>query len=204
MKQQRKAFTLVEVMLAVGVIAISISAMIGLLAAITNNLNLIRQQNKAVSLLSNIETTLQMKKFDTVLRWVANPSEPYIIYFWDEYQNPDDPDNSSMLTFSSEDGGKSPKMPPSTEDLEKGEGEVYRVLLSLYQGGLKGQRVRIDDDSEYSGGAVSSDAQTYALSYIPIKVEILADPRDDIINGTGDPSTNEQRLIYEDIIMKMR
>ncbi len=190
--------------MAVGVIAVSVSAMIGLLAAITNNLNLIRQQNKAVSLISNIETTLQMKSFDTVLKWVSNPSDPYIIYFWDEYQNPDDPDNSSMLTFSSEDVGKTPKSPPAPGDIEKGEGEVYRVFLSLYQGGLKGQRVVIDDDSEYSDGPISADARTYALSYIPIKVEILADPRDNVVNGIGDASTNEQRLIYEDIIMKMR
>ncbi len=204
MKKQRKAFTLVEVMLAVGVIAVSISAMIGLLAAITNNLSVIRYQNKAVSLLADIETTLQTKKFDTVLRWVANPSEHHIIYFWDEYQNPDDLDNSSMRTVSSELFGNTSKQPPSSESLRNGKGEVYRAVLSLYQGGLKGQRVRIDDDAVYSGGAVSSNADTYALSYIPIKVEILVDPRDDIVNGVGDASLNKRRLIYEDYIMKMR
>ena len=66
----KRAFTLVEVMLAVGVIAISITAMIGLLASITANLNVSRHQNKAMSLLTNVETTLQMKPFNTVYRWV--------------------------------------------------------------------------------------------------------------------------------------
>ena len=57
-KTSRGAFTLVEVMLAVGVIAVSITAMIGLLSAITANLNQIRYQNKAVAIIANLETTL--------------------------------------------------------------------------------------------------------------------------------------------------
>ena len=69
-EDKKAGFTLVEVMLAVGVIAVSVTSMIGLLAAITNNLNQIRYQNKAVSLISNLETTLRTKKFDTVFRWV--------------------------------------------------------------------------------------------------------------------------------------
>ena len=52
-KNRRGAFTLVEVMLAVGVMAIAISSMIGLLSAITANINQIRQQNKAVTLSDN-------------------------------------------------------------------------------------------------------------------------------------------------------
>ena len=71
LKNKRKAFTLVEVMLAVGVMAIAISSMIGLLSAITANINQIRQQSKAVALISNIETTLKDKNFDTVYQWGA-------------------------------------------------------------------------------------------------------------------------------------
>ena len=204
MKTSRKAFTLVEVMLAVGVIAVSVTAMIGLLASITANLSLIRHQTKATALIANVETTLKMKKFDTVLKWVANPASPRVIYFWDEYQNPDDPDNSSLVTMSSEMDGNTAEQPPTKENLQKGEGDVYRVLVSLYQGGLKGKRVRIGDNTEYAGGALSADADNYALSYIPIKVEILAEPRDNIVNGAGDAEINDQRRVYEDIIMKMR
>ena len=54
-KTSRGAFTLVEVMLAVGVIAVSITAMIGLLSAITANLNQIRYQNKAVAIIANLD-----------------------------------------------------------------------------------------------------------------------------------------------------
>lgn len=199
----KRAFTLVEVMLAVGVIAISITAMIGLLASITANLNVSRHQNKAMSLLTNVETTLQMKPFNTVYRWVQNPAAPYIIYYWDQYQNPEDPDNSSLITMSSELVGR-PKEPPTPQDLSISQGDVYRIVVSLYQNGLKGQRVEIDSPTSYNGGALPGGPETYALSYIPVKVDIYAEPRSDITKNEGTKEINEQRLVYSDILMKLR
>ena len=203
-EDKKAGFTLVEVMLAVGVIAVSVTSMIGLLAAITNNLNQIRYQNKAVSLISNLETTLRTKKFDTVFRWVSNPSEPHVIYFWDEYQTPEDPDNLAILTKSTENDGYTSGVMPSQETLDKVEGNVYRALLTVYQNGLKGQKIRLNDPTEYAGGSIGEDPNEYAVAYLPIKVEILVDPKDDVISGSGDEVTNETRRVYEDIIVKMR
>ena len=203
-KNTRGAFTLVEVMLAVGVMAIAISSMIGLLSAITANINQIRQQNKAVTLVANVETILKEKNFDTVYQWVLNPTEPHVIYFWDEYQNPDDPDNSSLVTISSEQEGMMSGMPPDNEHLKRSEGEVYRVLVSVYQEGLKGEKITVGDSSKYGGGALPGDSQMYAVAYLPVKVEILADPRDDIISGMGEESQNVQRRVYDDVVIKMR
>ena len=203
-KNTRGAFTLVEVMLAVGVMAIAISSMIGLLSAITANINQIRQQNKAVTLVANVETILKEKNFDTVYQWVLNPTEPHVIYVWDEYQNPDDPDNSSLVTISSEQEGMMSGMPPDNEHLKRSEGEVYRVLVSVYQEGLKGEKITVGDSSEYGGGALPGDSQMYAVAYLPVKVEILADPRDDIISGMGEESQNVQRRVYDDVVIKMR
>ena len=203
-KNTRGAFTLVEVMLAVGVMAIAISSMIGLLSAITANINQIRQQNKAVTLVANVETILKEKNFDTVYQWVLNPTEPHEIYFWDEYQNPDDPDNSSLVTISSEQEGMMSGMPPDNEHLKRSEGEVYRGLVSVYQEGLKGEKITVGDSSEYGGGALPGDSQMYAVAYLPVKVEILADPRDDIISGMGEESQNVQRRVYDDVVIKMR
>ena len=199
----KKAFTLVEVMLAVGVIAISITAMIGLLASITASLNVGRNQNKAMALVSDVETTLQMQAFAAVYKWVQNPASPHIIFFWDEYQNPEDPDNSSLITMSSEIVGRS-KEPPTAVHLSKGEGDVYRVVLTLYQNALKGKRIELGSNSEYSGGGLSGSVETYALSYLPIKIDIYAEPRSDITRDKGTKAVNEQRLIYSDILMKLR
>ena len=200
---KRGGFTLVEVMLAVGVIAISITAMVGLLASITASLNVSRHQNKAMMLIANVDTQLQMESFDKVYRWVQNPSTPYIIFFWDEYQNPDDPDNTSLTTLSSELVGN-PKEPPSSTSLANGEGDVYRVVVSLYQNGLKGSRIEIDSMASYSGGGLPGSPDSYALSYIPIKVDIYAEPRSDITRDEGRKEINEQRLVYSDILMKLR
>ncbi len=201
--KKREGFTLVEVMLAVGVIAISITAMIGLLASITASLTISRQQNKAMSLISNVETTLQAQSFDTVYRWVQNPASPYIIYFWDEYQNADDPDNSSLMTMSSELIGTA-KEPPNSTRLANGEGDVYRVAVSLYQKGLQGKRIELDSPATYAGGSLAGSAETYALSYLPIKVDIYAEPRSDITRGEGTKEINEARIIYSDVLMKLR
>lgn len=201
-KKQKKAFTLIEVMLAVGVIAVSIAAMIGLLGAITNSISMIRYQSKAISLLADIETTVKMQSFNTVFNWVNDPTNPHVIYYWDEYQNYDDVDNSSLITKSSEISGRSGQ-PPTSEQITRSEGEIYRVLLSLYQSGLKGERIRIGDPNEYSGGNLGS-VESYALAYIPIKVEIMVDPRESVVSGPGDEATNQERRIYEDIIVKMR
>lgn len=151
-KNTRGAFTLVEVMLAVGVMAIAISSMIGLLSAITANINQIRQQNKAVTLVANVET-FEGKNFDTVYQWVLNPTEPHVIYFWDEYQNPDDPDNSSLVTISSEQEGMMSGMPPDNEHLKRSEGEVYRVLVSVYQEGLKGRKITVRETPRSTAAA---------------------------------------------------
>jgi len=202
--KSKKAFTLIEVMLAVGVIAVTLTAMIGLLAAITGNVNQIRYQTKAVALIANLETMLKTKSFDSVYKWVASAASPHVIYFWDEYQNPDDVDNSSLVTLNSEMPGMVSGVAPTEEHLKNSEGEIFRIFLSLYQSGLKGQKTTINDESEYSGGPLNGESSTYALSYLPMKVEILVDPRDDVVNGTGDENVNEQRRVYEDIIVKMR
>ena len=151
-----------------------------------------------------METILKEKNFDTVYQWVLNPTEPHVIYFWDEYQNPDDPDNSSLVTISSEQEGMMSGMPPDNEHLKRSEGEVYRVLVSVYQEGLKGEKITVGDSAEYGGGALPGDSQMYAVAYLPIKVEILADPRDDIISGMGEESQNVQRRVYDDVVIKMR
>ncbi len=201
--KKRSGFTLVEVMLAVGVLAISITAMIGLLASITASLTVSRHQNRAMSLLSNVETTLQAQSFDTVYRWVQNPASPHLIYYWDEYQDPENPDNSSLITMSSELVGTS-KEPPNSTHLSKGEGDVYRVAISLYQNGLKGQRIDVNSVATYAGGSLSGGVESYALSYLPIKVDIYAEPRGDITRDEGTKEVNEARIVYSDILMKLR
>ena len=48
-------------------------------------------------------------------------------------------------------------MPPDNEHLKRSEGEVYRVLVSVYQEGLKGEKITVGDSSEYGGGALPGE-----------------------------------------------
>ncbi len=154
---KKKAFTLVEVMLAVGVIAVSITSMIGLLGAITANITQIRHQQKAASCVTQMETVLRTKRFDDVFRWVSNI-----------------------------------------------DGDIYRVNLSVYQNGLMGEKVRLGDETEYGGGSVGGDPSSYALSYLPLTIEVFAEPRQDITKGMGDAKVNEERRIFQGVITKLR
>ncbi len=200
--KKRKGFTLVEVMLAVGVVAISITAMIGLLSSIRGSMNTTRHQNKAMSLIANVETTLQMASFPEVYRWMQDPASPYVIFYWDEYQNPKDKENSSLVTVSSEIIG-TPQEPPNQKFLRNAKGSVYRVVLSLYQNALKGMRIE-DSPVRYSGGSLPGSPELYMLNYIPIKVDIYAESRQNITRDEGSRDVNRQRLIYSDIVMKLR
>jgi|GEM_PF-739979 len=202
-KSGKKGFTLIEVMVAVGVIAVSLTAMIGLLAAIMNNVNMIAYQTKALAIVNSLESELKEKSFKYVYENMGDTAKPYIIYFWEEYQNPDDMDNSSLMTVSSETPGKTPQTPPSKDDLENSVGEVYRVMVGPFQAGLVGEYCSIkQSDLQYSlGGTLPADVEDYGLFYLPLTLKVFVDPRDDILDSGGDETKNAQRLVVSDMVI---
>lgn len=204
-KTAKKAFTLVEVMIAVGVLSVSLAALIGLLAAISTKVAEVRSASKAISLVNDLEVILKSKAFDEVYTWVRNPRQSYVVYFWDEYANDKDVDDPSLVCISSEDSGRRQSAPPNSEELKRTEGNVYRVLLSLNEDALKGCRTELaSPDSEYNGGPLPASADMYGEAFLPITVEVLADPVNDIVLGSGDDVKNKQRRIHTDLTIKMR
>ena len=202
---KKKAFTLIEVMIAVGVLSLSIAALIGLLSAVSTKVAEVRSASKAISLVNDLEVILKSKSFDEVYDWVKNPRQSYVIYFWDEYANDKDVNDPSLVCVSSEDRGRSPGAPPNGEELKRTEGNVYRVLLSLNEDALVGCHTELDSpDAEYNKGALPSDADKYGEAFLPITVEVLVDPINDIISGRGDDIQNKQRRVHTDLTIKMR
>lgn len=202
---KRKAFTLVEVMIAVGILSISLTALVALLSAISTKVAEVRSQSKAISLVGDLEVTLKSKSFEEVYRWVRNPRQPYVIYFWDEYSQFNEADDPSLVTLSSETPGKRKNSPPDKQDIQNSEGPVYRVLLSISEDSLMGRHVSIDNpELEYGGGALPESPDSYGEAFIPIKVQFLIDPPEDIINGAGNEDINRQRMIHTDLTIKMR
>ncbi len=204
-KKSKSAFTLIEVMIAVGIVAVSLTALIGLLAAIVANVNQIRYQTKSLAIVSALETNLKMMPFAQVYDKMAKEMA-FTIYFWDEYQNPDDLDNRTTQLVCSEDANRKSGEPPSDSELKISKGEVYRVVVYPYKIGLKGELVDIESEDVYDGSSPLPGSHTnYALLNLPLSVKIFVDPRDDIVEGLGDPQLNDRRLVLSDIvIVKLR
>ncbi|MDY6069787.1 MAG: type II secretion system protein [Opitutales bacterium] len=205
----KKAFTLVEVMLAVGVIAVSLTALVGLLGAITASVTQIKRQSKALSLVQNVEAYLKSKTFEDVYSWVEHPTNPYVIYFWDEYTNPEDLDNTALVMCSSEDTGRTPNTPPDSDELRnRVAGDIYRVVLTVNGEMLEGRFIDAANiDTAASGYQVGSNlpiVENYAEAYLPIRCEIMIDPRTDILDKSATEAQNDQRRVAESTIMKLR
>ncbi len=198
-KKNRDGFTLIEVMVAVGIVAVSLTALLGLLAAIIGNVNLIRQQTKALSIVTALESQLKQMPFSYVYTHISDIHKPYVIYYWDEYQNPDDVSNSSMIMVSSEDPDKVPQSPPTREDLRNSSGEIYRVMIYPDQSGLVGQYISLKapGDAYTLDSPLPQEDTDYAMFILPLSIKVYVDPRDNILEGMGNPELNEQRLVLD-------
>ncbi len=205
LKAKKRAFTLVEVMIAIGILSVSLTALIGLLSAISTKVAEVRNQSKAISVVTDLEVILKSKSFDQVYDWVRTARQPYVVYFWDEYANFEEVDDPSLVSVSSETPGKRLGAPPNAEDLKKADGNIYRAVLTLSEEALKGRFVNLDDpEREYGGGSLPESSDLYGEAFLPINVEVLVDPVDDIVSGAGDEDQNNQRRVYSDLIVKMR
>ncbi|MFI3290373.1 MAG: prepilin-type N-terminal cleavage/methylation domain-containing protein [Opitutales bacterium] len=203
--KKSKGFTLVEVMLAVGVITISLTALLSLLGAITSSVAKVRQQAKALTVIDHVQSTLKIMEFEDVYGKVNKAKEKYLIYFWDEYENPDDLKNTSLILCSSEDAGRDSEQAPRGNDLLNVVGNVFRVELSLNYYMLKDRYIDANSDRPYMAGAsLPGDYKNYIEAYLPLYVDIFADPKSNILGRSATEEENDTRRVMEDTIMKMR
>lgn len=203
--KKRAGFTLVEVLIAVSILAMSLTALVTILSAVTTKVADVRAQSKAVSLVSDLEVILKSKSFEEVYNWVRSERQAYVIYFWDEYLNYEEPDDPSIVTVSSEFPGKRKSSPPSNEDLKRHKGDIFRAILRLDSNALRGRHVNIESrNEEYSGGSLPESEEKYGEAFLPIKVDFLIDPIDDIVIGVGDENQADQRRVFTGKTIKMR
>ncbi len=203
----KKAFTLVEVILAVGVITMSLTALLALLASITSSVAQVRKQSKALTVIDHVSAIMKVTDFKTVYERHSDPSKTYLIYFWDEYENTNDLENTALILRSSEDNGRTAGEAPSDDELTDNVagGDVYRVLITLNSDMLEGRYLNADSTDGYvSGGALPTDVNSYIEACLPLRIEIFADPKFSILDESATDDENELRRITEDTIMKMR
>lgn len=98
--RQRNAFSLVEVVIAVGVFAISIAAIIGILAAVGKGVSDVQDSEKAARLVTVVQARLQTVAFADIaaaLKTEANLQA-------DDSNANYNPSNDARIFFASEDG----------------------------------------------------------------------------------------------------
>jgi len=208
-RKNKSAFTLIEVMLAVGVIAISLTALMALLGSITSSVTQIKKQDKAIAIMQMLEAQIKVVPFERIYSAVENPSVPYLVYFWEEYQNPDDLENNAVNIVSSEDKNRTQQTPPDPEEIrDRVVGDIYRAMLILNGEMLKDRFIDTDviDTASigYQPGGSLPAVEKYAEGYLPIRARIMCDPRGDILDQSASEEANNQRQVMEETIIKLR
>jgi len=85
---RQRAFTLLEVVLAVGVLALALISLAGLLARSSQNLSEAFSQNKAEALAGKLDAFLREKEFNEVYSWIAGDSQK-VLFFYSFQPDPD-------------------------------------------------------------------------------------------------------------------
>ncbi len=201
-RRSRKGFSLVEVLLALAVLGLAILTIVGLLNAAFESVSQNLQTSQALNVYSRVDramqniteftdssgstkypqTSLEKTQFEYVYDLVRSKtgqswSDALFIVCYNRRLNPDDeqaPQLAMQIILAESEADL-----PTKSDLDNldFEGNVYlvRVFISPQ---LSGQRTTMDSNGEmlnttYSvGGSLPASADTYALAYLPLTVEI--------------------------------
>ncbi|MDR2982157.1 MAG: hypothetical protein LBV12_07920 [Puniceicoccales bacterium] len=207
----RKGFSLVEVILAVGVIAMAILALVGLLGTTFQQVDDVVQTNRAVSVVSAVSAALDnpqlvggerlagasdtsKSSFEVVYDFVksAVDKNKVVLYCFNREIDSTNPGSGGTIAVVYKASGDN--FNTSTYDDQRGVGPVYRVEISI-SNILEEQQINLDPstmevrDTTYSGGPLPSSVDQYGLAYIPLLLEIY--PHDFVDISV----TNEQDIL---------
>jgi len=123
--RSKAAFSLVEVLIAVGIIALALIPMIGLLGAIMGNARETATQNEALQTLPSLNDFLQRQGFTTVYGWAATPSTQPAVFAYTYLDNTTGrvvraivaPDNAAALL--------------ATTSYQTRRGRMFRAVISF-------------------------------------------------------------------------
>lgn len=126
---QKKAFSLVEVVLAIGVLSVAIIALLGLFAPTMTSVKGVLDRNRATAVMTQVNAFLrtditqgpQLTDFDDVYEWA---SDGHVLYIWEFQEDIDKP-----LEWKIE---RDEDLNPFENDFDDGgvEGNLYVVIIS--------------------------------------------------------------------------
>ena len=151
-----KSFSIIEVVLAVGVFAFVILALLALLRPVLKSASQTGEMNRALSVMSEVETYLRTRPFSEVYGWLENDQRKVLLVY---KLRSDTPDETVVNRLIEGDG------PEVLGEIERADGKVFKIVLaasSLYK--------RMLPD-----GSTTSSLPPYAdfeEGYLPIEVRV--------------------------------
>lgn len=187
----RKGFTLVEVILAVGVVAMAILALVGLLGTTFQQVQDVVQTNQAIGVVTKVNAALDNPQvvggekipnadtataFDAVYDLVksATNDQPVTLYYFDkeiDFTNLGKHTGVPVVYRASNDN-----FTQTMYHDQSGAGAVFRVEIRISKL-LENQRIFLDEntyeatDAVYTSGSLP-DVSSYALAYLPLELKI--------------------------------
>ena len=159
-KVKSRSFSLIEVVLAVGVFAFVILALLALLGPVFKSASQTGDTNRALAVMSEVETYLRTRPFREVYGWLENDRRKVLLVYKLRSDSPDAPVINCLVE------GDEPEAPG---EIELADGVVFKIILApsnLYQ-------LTLED------GSFSSSLPPYAEfeeGYLPIEVRIYGLP----------------------------
>jgi type II secretory pathway pseudopilin PulG len=220
--RRRKGFSLVEVILSIGVLSLAILTLVGLVGATFLQVENIVRTNRALSVVGAFDAVLQTPTL-IAGKGVPNASKEKVAKFdiiYDLFQKVVGAEVETFFYLNTElekqgDSGVTLKTHGSliirdtTLSREKynelhGVGPVFRIQVRLAEQQLKGQRISLDKetalplDSEYNGGALGITPDLYAPAYLPLFVEVFPHSFSNAAKtGQTERAILSQNIIYQ-------
>ncbi|MDR2844947.1 MAG: prepilin-type N-terminal cleavage/methylation domain-containing protein [Puniceicoccales bacterium] len=202
--RRKKGFTLVEVLLALGVLSMAILSLAGLLGIVFEQVDDVVQINRALGVVTSVQGALDSPvqiggeklagatdpdkpAFDVAYDFVksAVSGQKVILYYFSAaIKNADGTERVLTMVYRAP-GGNFDK---AIYDTQNGTGPVFRVELSVAKA-LEGLRIEVDTatyrqkDTLYSGGPLPGSADAYALAFLPLYAEVYLHDFSDVISS---------------------
>lgn len=169
---RNRAFTLVEVVLALGVFAVLIVGCIALLSLSSNNLRDVVTRDEAVHLTSALKQHLNQLNFDTAYKLVRDNSAVYVCSYRAQSQGTNPDGTPTRYAGTARSAGEAYVVVPTvreaqdvllkSNDLPSREGRIFRVKLGL---SVTNPVTALPSSSSlYTEGVLTVQAQFFSLN----------------------------------------
>ena len=186
---RRLGFSLIEVVLAIGIFMVTVLALVGLLGPTLKSVDEVEQTDAIASVVNSLNAFLQQSpeiapgasKFDAIFNAVANNGHATIFIF-QSYLNADSTNTELKIGFWGEDADVATEARIATADFESGgtplvAGPIYRVVLTpssvlpaVYRSAERNPTTKV-----YSLTVTSPDPPGYPEGYFAMEVRIFAE-----------------------------